>query len=67
MKNEIPLKAIRELVSYLEHDERKDYENYLDDDGKVIAATKEEAESHIYNHVQNVSDWLENLGTDDDP
>jgi hypothetical protein len=62
MKHKVPLKSIRELVNYLEHDEWKDYENYLDDDGKVIAATKEEADSHVYNHVQNVSNWLENFG-----
>jgi hypothetical protein len=53
--DKIPRKAIRALVNYLEHDERKD----LDDDGKVIADTKEEAKSHIYNHVRRISNWLE--------
>jgi hypothetical protein len=59
--DKVPLNAIRELVNYLEHDERKDYQNYLDDDGKVIVDTEEEADSHIYNSVQRVSNWLEKL------
>ena len=60
----IPMRAIRHLVAYLEHDERKDYEGYLDADGKVIEATAKEAKSHIHNHVRRVADWLDSLSAD---
>jgi hypothetical protein len=59
MKNDIPLNAIRGLVDYLEYDERRDYEGYCDDDGKVVDA--EGAKNHIYRHVRRVSNWLEKL------
>jgi hypothetical protein len=61
MKHKVPLKSIRKLVNYLEHDEQKDYENHFGINGEVISTNKE-AESHIYNHVRSVADWLESVG-----
>jgi hypothetical protein len=61
---ETPMTAIRMLVMYLEHDERKHYEDYLDDDGKIIEASAKEAKRHIYNHVRRVANWLDSLSAD---
>jgi hypothetical protein len=50
----IPLQAILELVTYLEHDEWKHYEEMLD--------AGDDTSDHIFNHVKVISDWLETRG-----
>jgi hypothetical protein len=46
----IPFQAIVKLVEYLEHDERKHF-NDMQDDGEDTAG-------HIYHSVKVVADWL---------
>ena len=50
----IPLQAIGKLIEYMEHDERKHYEQ-MKYDG-------EDTSNHIYNSVKAVTDWLDAQG-----
>jgi argininosuccinate lyase len=50
----IPFEAITKLVGYLEHDERKHFEDMRDDG--------EDTNGHIYHSVKAVADWLGTQG-----
>jgi len=46
----MPIESIIQILDYLEHDERKDYQAYAGD-----AASQK---NHIYTHIRRVREWL---------